>query len=114
VANDYKTAFGSDLVSVILYGSGVTKDYNPKESDLNFLIVLSEDGMDRLHLAHGLVAKWRKNRVSTPLFLTKTYIESSLDTFPVEFLNIKRNHKLIFGEDVLEEISFKRHFIWTI
>jgi predicted nucleotidyltransferase len=111
VADDCRNAFGDDLVSVILYGSGVTKEYDPKKSDLNFLIVLSEEGIERLHLAHGLVAKWRKKKVSTPLFLTKAYIESSLDTFPIEFLNIERNHELIFGEDVLEGISFKKHFI---
>jgi len=111
VADDYRNAFGEDLLSVILYGSSVTKEYDPKKSDLNFLIVLSEDGIERLHLAHELVATWRKRKVSTPLFLTKDYIESSLDTFPIEFLNLKRNHQLIVGEDVLEGISFKRDFI---
>jgi len=111
VAADYKAAFGDALVSVILYGSGVTREYDPKKSDLNFLVVLSEEGMEQLHLAHELVAKWRKTKVSTPLFLTRAYIESSLDTFPIEFLNIKRNHKLISGEDVLEGIFFKKKFI---
>lgn len=111
VAADYKAAFGDALVSLILYGSGVTREYDPKKSDLNFLVVLSEEGMEQLHLAHELVAKWRKTKVSTPLFLTRAYIESSLDTFPIEFLNIKRNHKLIWGEDVLEGIFFKKEFI---
>ena len=111
MADDCKSAFADDLISVILYGSGVTTEYDPKKSDLNFLVVLSEDGIERLHLAHELVAKWRKHKVSTPLFLSKAYIESSFDTFPIEFLNIKRNHKLIVGEDVLEEISFDKSFI---
>ena len=111
VAADYKAAFGDDLVAVVLYGSGVTAEYDSKKSDLNFLILLSEEGIDRLHLAHELVAKWRKNKVATPLFLTKAYIESSLDTFPIEFLNIKRSYKLIAGEDALKGISFKKNFI---
>jgi len=111
VAEDYRNAFGDDLVSVILYGSSVTKEYDPNKSDLNFLIVLSEEGIERLHLAHELVATWGKKKVSTPLFLTKDYMTSSLDTFPIEFLNIKRNYQLIAGEDVLEGISFKRNFI---
>lgn len=111
VARDFNNAFGDDLISVILYGSSLTSEYDPKKSDLNFLIVLSEEGIERLDRAHELVASWRKKKVSTPLFLTKTYIESSLDTFPIEFLNIKRNHKLILGEDVLEGVYFKRNFI---
>ena len=111
VADDYRKAFGDDLVSVILYGSSVTPEYDPNKSDLNFLIVLSEQGIERLDLAHQLVAKWRRNKVSTPLFLTRDYIEFSLDAFPIEFLNIKRNYELIDGEDVLQGISFKRNFI---
>jgi predicted nucleotidyltransferase len=111
VADDYRKGFGEDLVSVILYGSSVTKEYDPKKSDLNFLIVLSEAGIERLHLAHELVAKWRKKKVSTPLFLTKDYMKFSLDTFPIEFLNIKRNYQVIVGEDVLEGMFFKKDFV---
>ena len=111
LADDYKNLFGDDLVSVILYGSSVTKEYDPNKSDLNFLIVLSEEGIERLHLAHELVARWRKKKVGTPLFLTKDYIDFSLDTFPIEFLNIKLNRQVIAGEDVLAGISFKRDFI---
>jgi predicted nucleotidyltransferase len=111
VADDYRKGFGEDLLSVILYGSSVTKEYDPKKSDLNFLIVLSEAGIERLHLAHELVAKWRKKKVSTPLFLTKDYMKFSLDTFPIEFLNIKRNYQVIVGEDVLEGMFFKKDFV---
>ena len=111
VADDYRRVFGKDLISVILYGSAVTEDYVPKKSDLNFLIVLSEEGIEKLHLAHGLVAGWRRKKVSIPLFLTKAYIELSLDTFPIEFLNIRKNYKVILGEDVLAELSLSKEFI---
>ena len=111
LADDYRNVFGDDLVSVILYGSSLTKEYDPNKSDLNFLIVLSEEGIERLHLAHELVARWRKKKVGTPLFLTRDYIDFSLDTFPIEFLNIKLNRQVIAGEDVLAGISFKRDFI---
>ena len=111
LADDYGNVFGDDLVSVTLYGSSLTKEYDPTKSDLNFLLVLSEEGIERLHLAHELVVRWRKKKVGTPLFLTKNYIEFSLDTFPIEFLNIKRNYQVIVGEDVLERLSFKRNFI---
>jgi predicted nucleotidyltransferase len=111
VADDYRRVYGQDIVSVILYGSALTADYVPGKSDLNLLIVLSEEGIHRLHLAHDLVPRWRKKRVGTPLFLTKTYLDSSLDTFPIEFLNIKRNYLVIQGEDVLAGLSFKKEFV---
>ena len=48
ITEDYQQAFGNDLVSIILYGSGASGEYVPKRSDLNFLIVLSEEGIDAL------------------------------------------------------------------
>jgi predicted nucleotidyltransferase len=111
LTEDYQKVFGDQVISVILYGSAVTDEYLDKKSDLNFLIALSEEGIDQLHLVYDLVEKWRKKNVSTPLFLTKSYVESSQDTFPIEFLNIKQSYKLIFGEDILAALSFEKHFV---
>ena len=108
ITEDYQRIFGNDLVSIALYGSGATGDYVPKKSDLNFLIVLTEEGINTLERAFKVVSKWRKRNVNIPLFLTKSYITSSLDSFPIEFLNMKMNHILVFGEDVLANLSFEK------
>jgi hypothetical protein len=109
--SDYQKAFGSDLLSIILYGSGARGEYIPKKSDLNFMIVLSENGMNRLSKAIPLVSKWHKQRVSTPLFLTPASIASSLDTFPVEFLNIKAAYTLVYGDDCLKNLTFDKRYV---
>jgi predicted nucleotidyltransferase len=108
---DYQTIFRDDLKSIILYGSGARGEYIPKKSDLNFLIVLTEGVMGRLREAFPLMRKWRKRRVNIPLFLTEEYITSSLDSFPVEFLNLRESHVLVFGKDVLKELSFDKKSI---
>ena len=105
---DYQAIFRDDLKSIILYGSGARGQYIPKKSDLNFLIVLTEAAMDRLRETFPLIRKWRKRRVNIPLFLTEEYIASSLDSFPVEFLNLRDSHVLVFGRDVLEELPFDK------
>ncbi len=108
---DYKEIYGKDLISILLYGSGASGDYIPKKSDLNFLITLSEEGIGDLNRALKTVSKWQKRKVATPLFLTTSYIESSLDSFPIEFFNIKRNYVLVYGEDVLKDLSFDENFV---
>ena len=108
---DYQGVFGDDLKSILLYGSGARGEYVPKKSDLNFLIVLTEKAMDRIRGAFPLIRKWRKRRVNIPLFLTEAYIASSLDTFPVEFLNFRESHRLVFGKDILAELSFNKENI---
>jgi len=106
ITDDYKGLFGDDLISIILYGSATGRDYRPKKSDINFMIVLSEKGIENLDIAFKTVAKWRKRKVATPLFLTRVYVETSTDVFPIEYLNFQRNHVLVHGEDVLKELSF--------
>lgn len=105
---DYTTLFGDDLLAIILHGSGARGEYIPKKSDINFLIVLTDNGMDRLGDAMSLVAKWEKRRIPVPLFLTKSYIESSLDAFPLEFFNIRSAYQVIHGEDLLKDLTIEK------
>jgi hypothetical protein len=104
---DFKNIFGSDLVSIILYGSGASGHYVAGKSDINFLIVLSEGGIDNLDMAFSDVARWRKRKVAIPLFMTKAEILSSRDTYPIEFLSMKKHYVLVSGEDVLGGLSFE-------
>ncbi len=107
--NNFNGLFSDDLVSVILYGSAARGKYVPKKSDINFLIVLTDEGIERFHSAQPLVKKWKKRNISIPLFLTEDYIKSSLDSFPIEFLNISSYYKVIFGRDIFQDIEIGRN-----
>jgi hypothetical protein len=74
-------------------------------------MLLSDEGINNLSKAFEAVSRWHKRRVSTPLFLTKNYISSSLDVFPIEFLNLKSHYKVIFGEDVLQFLTVEKKFL---
>ena len=107
----FQNTFEDDLVSIILYGSGAKGGYVPKKSDINFLVVLSEKGIENFDRALDTIHKWGKRGVAVPLFLTKSYIASSLDTFPIEFLNMKTFHKLVYGEDVLGDLEINKEHL---
>jgi hypothetical protein len=109
IEEDYRKVFKDDLVSIILYGSGAGSDFNPQTSDLNFLIILSEGVIDHLDWAIDTVSRWRKRNVAIPLFMTQSYIQSSLDSYPLEFLNIKKSYIHVYGKDVLKDISIQPH-----
>ena len=57
-----KPFIGDDLVSIILYGSATGPNFQPGKSDINFMIVLTEDGIEHLDQAFEVVSKWRKMR----------------------------------------------------
>ncbi len=106
ITGDYQQILGADLISMILYGSGAGEDYIPGKSDLNFLIILTDQGIERLDRVLELVARWRKRNVAVPLFMTRSYILGSQDAYPIEFLNMKRHYIVVFGEDILATLAF--------
>jgi predicted nucleotidyltransferase len=106
--DDIKKAFGEDLKGLILYGSGARGEYIPGRSDLNFLVILTDTGIDHLDRAFGIVSSWSKRRVAIPLFMTKSMILQSLDCYPVEFLNMQLHYVPVYGEDVLRGLAFDR------
>jgi predicted nucleotidyltransferase len=111
IIDDYTQLFGNDLISILLYGSASSGDYIPGKSDINFMVVLSENGIDSLDQTFDLIAKWKKRNVATPLFLTEEYVKTSLDVFPIEYLNFQNTYKLVYGKDILKDLSFDLGFL---
>ena len=106
--DDLKGIYGETLQSVILYGSGARGEYVAGKSDINFLVVLAEDDAGDLEKILPMIPKWKKRAVATPLFMTKALIGSSVDVYPVEFLNMKRHYQVVHGEDVLKDLVFEK------
>lgn len=106
LTEDYKKVFGNDLVSLIIYGSAAGGYYVKGKSDINLLVILTPEGINRLEDALGTVQNWRKRNVAVPWVMTRKFIESSLDAYPIEFLNLKYNHIMIHGEDILQRLDF--------
>ncbi len=111
IRTDYRELFGSDLVSIILYGSAASGEYIAGKSDINFMIVLSEEAMDTLYRTIDLVTKWKRRNVAIPLFLTEEYVRTSLDAFPIEYLNFQNSYELVSGKDILKHLAFDPHFL---
>lgn len=103
---DLKGIYGEGLQSLILFGSGARGDYVPGKSDINFLAILDENAVNDLERLQPLIPKWKKRAVAVPLIMTKAFICSSVDVYPVEFLNMKRHYQVVHGEDVLKDLVF--------
>lgn len=99
--------FGNDLVSIIVFGSASSHEYVHKKSDINTVVVLNDEGIADVWRAQKSIAKWSKKRIACPYFMTKAYIEASLDSFPVEFFNIRSTRHVLFGENVLKDIKVR-------
>ncbi len=94
----------SNIHSFHLVGSAVIPDYNEKLSDVNSVLVLRTMDLRVLTFLAPLGKKYGKKRISAPLVMTPEYIETSLDAFPVEFLDFKLIHKTMYGQDLLQDL----------
>jgi hypothetical protein len=94
--------------SINVTGTAITDDYDEKVSDVNSVFILKEMDLKFLELIAPLGKKYGKHKVAAPLIMTTDYIRTSLDVFPIEFLNFKLIHSTVFGEDILENIDINR------
>ncbi len=97
--------YGNDLESVLLYGSGTGSDFVPGRSNVNLLVILKQVSLPDLKKILKLVERWRKKKIAAPLVLTREHILHSTATFPVDFLDIKENHILLYGDDTFSGLE---------
>jgi len=99
-----KNAAGSNLLSVILYGSAATEEFHPGHSDLNVLCIMQSLGRDDLRKLHAASAWWAKKGHPAPLFFTLNELHHSADVFAIELMDIKAAHRVLHGEDVIASL----------
>lgn len=99
---------GPSLHSMYLVGSSVTADWVNGRSDVNSLLVLREMNLGVLETIAPLGRRYKNSGVAPPLVLDRAYVQSSLDVFPMEFLELRLIHETVFGEDILAGIAIDR------
>ena len=100
-----KNAAGSNLLSVILYGSAATEEFHPGHSDLNILCIMQSLGRNDLSKLHAASAWWVKKGHPAPLFFTLDELHHSADIFAIELLDIKAAHRVLHGEDSVASLQ---------
>jgi hypothetical protein len=96
-----QAAFSERLVAVVLYGSAAAGDRQPKFSDYNVLCVLTQIARAELAASEPTFQWWRAQGSPAPLLLTEAEVAGSTDCFAIEFHDIQRHHKLLYGRDVI-------------
>ncbi|MGE5113641.1 MAG: nucleotidyltransferase domain-containing protein [Acidobacteriaceae bacterium] len=106
-----REAAGENLESVILYGSAASGKFDPEFSDINLLCLLRDTGFDHIAALGRVASWWHGQKQPAPLVMTRAELESTTDVFTIELLDMKRHHRVLFGDDVLQglEIPMNLH-----
>jgi hypothetical protein len=97
---------GSNAKALTLFGAIAAGSFDASRHTARSVLVVRQVDLQMLRqlATHG--AKLGKVNIAAPLIMTPEYIKASLDTFPLELLEIKQQHLTVFGDDYFEDLSF--------
>jgi predicted nucleotidyltransferase len=95
-----KHAAGSNLKSVVLYGSAASGEFHAKHSDLNVLCVLARLDGAEIEKLNPAAEWWSRKGHPAPLLFTQEELHDAADVFAIEMLDIQASHRVLHGEDV--------------
>jgi hypothetical protein len=107
-----RQALGPEFLAAYLTGSVLSQGFDSKHSRVNLLLVaraLDGEALERVRRA--IPPATRKGTQFEPLFMTRIQIESSLDSFPIEWMEILERHLRIEGEDALSGLDVPQTYL---
>lgn len=98
-------AYGEGLRSVVLFGSAVAGEHNPKKSDYNVLVIVDSLPLARLRAVAAVSKAWAEDGNPPPMTFTLNEWKSSSDIFPMEYADILERHRVLYGDPPFDGIK---------
>jgi hypothetical protein len=100
-----RAAHGGRLRTIVLYGSAVNAPKKSALSDVNLLVVVDEIILSALERLAGDVVKWAEAGNPPPLTFTVDEWHRSADIYPMEYLDVLEEHRVLAGDLSIAETS---------
>jgi hypothetical protein len=104
LVSQLQLAYGDGLRSVVLFGSAVAGEHNPKNSDYNVLVIVDSLPLARLRAVAAVSKAWAEDGNPPPMTFTTNEWKSSADIFPMEYADILERHRVLFGNPPFDGI----------
>ncbi len=99
---DLRSTHKENLASVVLYGSAAAGDEMAGQSGINLLVALHRITPEDLRLAQAPTREWKRLGQPLPVYFTLSELSDAADVFPIEFYQMARVRKVLFGADPFE------------
>lgn len=103
-----QAVYGSQLRTVVLYGSAAAGEHIPKRSDYNVLVVVDELTTQHMRVGAAVARAWGETGNPPPLTLTIDEWRGSADIFPMEYADILERHRVLYGTPPFDGITVDR------
>jgi predicted nucleotidyltransferase len=94
-----KQELGTNLASVVLYGSAVRGEHVATRSDVNLMLVFKKLDLEHISKVRKLTRRKVRKQLPQLVFWTEGELKHAWDVFPLEFEDIKENHQCLVGKD---------------
>ncbi len=115
---DIKKVFNQRLKSVFIYGSKANIETDKLTSDIDIMVIAENVTGDDLKKCAPAVKKWMgtgcpcrifdKEKNPLPVFMGEREWFNSTDVYAMEYSDIKDNHRIIYGENLISSINIKK------
>ena len=104
---DAKGAFGADLLSITLYGSGAEGQLR-KSSDLNLIFVLARFEREAVRGFTAKLVLTQGTQQVDIMWVLETELDAVVEAFAQKFSDVRRRHVVLYGNDVFSELTPSR------
>jgi len=98
-------AAGPNLLSTILYGSAAGGEFHAKYSNVNLLCLFDLVDAETLARINPVTRRWVRKGHRAPLVFAVAELARAADVFAIELVDIKANHRVLHGADLLSSID---------
>lgn len=102
---DLRATHKENLAAVVLYGSAAAGDVMAERFGLNMLVALHSITPADLRLALAPAREWQRLGQPLPVYFTLRELSEAADVFPIEFHQMARTRKVLFGRDPFELVE---------
>lgn len=103
--DDLRTTHKENLAAVVLYGSAAVGDEMADRFGVNVLIVLHSITPEDLRMSQAPAREWRRLGQPLPVYFTLRELSEAADVFPIEFHQMARTRKILYGRDPFELVE---------
>jgi hypothetical protein len=97
---------GANAVGLALFGRVCATDFDAGREFVDSVLVLNKVDLAELRSLAPEGSRFARQRLSAPLIMTPSFIKASLDSYPLELLEIQQQHVVLFGDIRLDAATF--------
>jgi hypothetical protein len=86
--------------------------YDPQTEKGRLAVIVEDANIAKLAVLSPIIQKMMKKELHIPLIISKFFVETSTDSFPLEFLNIQSSYQSIYTKtDLLKTLAFNKFYV---